>query len=536
MKIKLSILIVVLSLLYGKLGATDYCFYIQLTDKNNSPYTLSNPADYLSVRAIERRAFFNIPIDSTDLPVNPQYVTQLANKGLQVFATTKWLNGVTVVLNDSTQIEQAKSLPFVKSVQYTGLLPDNKNLSPAPSKTKTAEYNYGDAEQQINLHNGKYLHQNGYTGENIHIAIFDTGFRGVNANPAFKLLRDEGRLIDTKDFVNPQSDIFTENIHGAFTLSTMAAEINDFYIGTAPKASYLLIKTESFYDEYLFEPDLWISGAEYADSLGVDVMTTSLGYTTFDDPAMNYTYSDLDGKTARASIAANMAFEKGILVVNSAGNEGNNDWKYISVPADAEGVITVGSVTKDSVHNIFSSLGPTYDGRIKPNLCAIGSSTALLDIDGSLTYGSGTSFSTPIIAGLVACYLQAAKTLQPSLTLQEIKNNIYESANQYSNPNNKVGYGIPDFKKALNKILLNSLIQISDNNTKNKVFKVYIREDNTKQILQIPTEKTHSSGVLSLYSTSGQLILRQKFTHPMIQLDTKGLPKGIYILKIENLP
>lgn len=527
---------VVLFLLYGKLSATGYCFYIQFTDKNNSPYTLSNPAEYLSARAIERRAFFNIPIDSTDMPVNPQYVKQLADKGLPVFATTKWLNGVTVVLNDSAQIEQAKSLPFVKYIQYTGILPETSNAFPAPSKIKTAEYNYGDAEQQINLHNGKFLHQNGYSGENIHIAIFDTGFNGVNTNPAFQRMQDEGRLIDTKDFVNPLSDIFAENMHGALALSTMAAEIDNVYVGTAPKASYLLIRTESVEGEYLYEPDLWISGAEYADSLGVDVMTTSLGYTTFDDPTMNYSYSDLDGKTARASIAANMAFEKGILVVNSAGNEGNSGWKYISVPADAEGVITVGSVTTDSVRSIFSSLGPTYDGRIKPNLCAIGNSTALLDKNGSPTYGSGTSFSTPIIAGLMACYLQAAKALEPTLSLQEIKNNIYEAANQHSSPNNETGYGIPDFEKALKKLLLNSLIQVSDNNTKNMVFKFCIRKDNVKQILRIPTEKVYPSGIISIYSTSGQLILRQNFTQPMIQIGAKSLPKGIYILKIENSP
>lgn len=519
----------------GNINAAGYFFYIQLTDKNNSPYSLSNPSAYLSERAIERRAFFNIPVDSTDLPVNPQYINQLTDKGLGVYATTKWLNGVTVLLKDSAQIEYAKSFSFVKSVQYTGKTYENSTVLPAPSKVNTADYNYGEAFQQISQLNGHALHQNGFLGENIHIAVIDAGFRSVNTNPGFQLMRNEGRLLGTKDFVNPLSDIFAEDSHGAFSLSAMASEIDGTHVGTAPKASYLLLRTEATIGEYLYEPDLWISAMEYADSLGVDVSTTSLGYTTFDDPAMDYKYSDLDGKTARASIVANLAFNKGILVVNSAGNEGNKPWKHIGVPADAEGVLTVGAVNKDSIRSFFSSFGPTADGRTKPNLCANGSTPRLLHADGSIFYGSGTSFSGPIIAGLAACYLQAAKTLKPSLSLNEIRNNIYESSSRYLNPNNEIGYGIPDFNKSLNGLLFTSIDQISSKNlVKNSVFKIYIGENNPYQIMEIPLEENQFSGFISLYSAAGQLIFKQNFSHSLVQIDTKNLSKGIYIVKIER--
>lgn len=521
----------------GNINAVGYYFYIQLTDKNNSPHSLSNPSEYLSARALERRAFFNIPVDSTDLPVNPQYIKQLSDQGLSVYASSKWLNGVTVLLRDSAQIALAKSFPFVKSVQYTGKTYENPAVHPAPSKVKAADFDYGEALQQISQLNGQALHQNAFSGENIHIAVIDAGFNSVNTNPAFQNMRSEGRLLGTKDYINPQSNIYAEDLHGAFSLSTMAAEINGIYVGTAPKSSYLLLRTEAAEGEYLYEPDLWISATEYADSLGIDVTTTSLGYTTFDDPAMDYKYSDLDGKTARASIAANMAFKKGILVVNSAGNEGNKDWKYISVPADADGVLTVGAVTKDSVRSFFSSFGPTYDGRIKPELSANGSTTALVHKDGAPTYGSGTSFSCPIIAGLAACYLQAAKTLNPSLSLTEIRKNIYESASRFANPNNEIGYGIPDFNKSFKKILLSASNQVSSKNLAEKnVFKIYIGEYNVNQILEISLENNQSSGSINLYSTTGQLVLQQNFSHSTVQIDTSNLPKGFYIVKIENTP
>ena len=262
---------------YFSLGAKSYHFYIQFTDKNNSPYSLSNPSEYLSERALARRAHFNIPVDSTDLPVNPSYVNQLKNNGLHVHAITKWLNGVTVLLSDSLQINAAQGFSFVKSIEFTGYNFESV-VMPAPRKAPATTYNYGEAFQQIDQLNGQVLHQMGYSGEGIYIAVIDAGFYGANTNPGFKKMRDEGRLLGAKDFVNPQSNIFAEHSHGASVLSAMGSELDGTHVGTAPKASYLLLRTETTNGEYLYEPDLWISAAEYADSIGVDITTTSLGY------------------------------------------------------------------------------------------------------------------------------------------------------------------------------------------------------------------------------------------------------------------
>lgn len=527
----ISLILVVFSF---SLSAKSYYFYVQLKDKNNSPYSLDKASDYLSERALERRAHFKIPIDSTDLPVNPQYIKAITSDEIHVHATTKWLNGVTLMLSDSAKIETVKKLPFVNFVQYTGITYENLPPLEKTKQSPTADYDYGVASRQIQQLNGQILHQNGYKGENIHIAVLDAGFLAVDRNPVFSSLISEGRLLGTKDFVNPISDIYAEDVHGAFVLSTMAAEVDGTYVGTAPKASYHLIRTEAAKGEYLCEPDFWISGIEYADSAGVDLATTSLGYTTFDDASMNYKYSDLDGKTIRASIAANMAFKKGIFLINSAGNEGSNSWRHISVPADADGVITVGSVNKDSVYTSFSSIGPSADGRVKPEIVAIGQASALVSSSGNTMSGNGTSFSAPIMAGVSACFLQAAKSVAPQLSLQEIYEMIFESAHLFDKPSNQLGYGIADFKKAYSMLLSSSLKQVRPSPTSNKnTFKVIIAENQENIVLNLLPEHYLRKGTISLFSVSGQLILQSEIVNNRIILDTKNLQKGVYLIHID---
>jgi len=513
--------------------ATTYYFYVQLKDKHNSPYTLANPSSYLSTRAIARRAYYSIPVDSTDLPVNPAYISQIANLGIHVHCKTKWLNGVTLLMADTTIMSQVRALPFVKFVQYTGLTNDNLTAGSPQKISNQTNFNYGVAATQINQMNGSVLHNNSFRGENIYISVIDDGFQNVNLNPAFDSLRMENRLLGTKDFVNPASDIYDQDSHGAKVLSCMAANIPGKYLGTAPKASYLLIRTENAIGEYLCEADFWTSGIEYADSTGVDVSTSSLGYTTFNDSKMNFTYSDLNGKTARASIAADMAVKKGIVLLNSAGNEGDKTFKYISVPSDAEGVITVGSVSSTGVVSGFSSFGPTSDGRVKPELCAMGSSSTLVAYSDSIIViqGSGTSYSCPILAGLTACYLQAAKAKMPSHTLSILKNNLIESGSLYSSPTNQMGYGIPDFSKAYNAINKTNIENTYNNinvkisiNSQEKILKIGILDNNVNL----------SDANLIIYSVSGQVSLKEPLRSRYSDIDIASLGKGIYVLSIQN--
>ena len=516
---------------------TGYYFYVQLKDKNNSPYSLSNPSAFLSERAIERRAFFNVPVDSTDFPVNPQYVNQLAESGIRVHCTTKWLNGVTVLLTDSSLIAQVRGLHFVTYVQFTGITNENNTALNAPSKVNAAETDYGVAAMQLDQMNGRILHQHGYRGENIHVAVLDAGFRNVNTNPAFNTLRTEGRLLGTKDFVNPQSNIYQEDAHGAYVLSTMAAEIDATYVGTAPEASYLLIRTEAAAGEYLCEPDFWISGIEYADSAGVDLATTSLGYTTFDDSTMNYTYADMNGRTARASIAATMAYRKGIFLLNAAGNDGNKSWRYVGVPGDAEGVLTVGSVTNDSLYSTFSSVGPTADERIKPELCALGAASAIMSTSGSKAYASGTSFATPILAGLTACYLQAAKKYKPQLTLNEIHSNLFKTGHLHPYPTSKMGYGIPDFQKAYYELTANTVSQFqAEQLFQKKALKLLVDDTKRNILIKLNTQNQTENGIVRVFSLTGQVVSEKSYSGSYIEISTEKLEKGIYIIQLDTKP
>lgn len=512
--------------------ATGYYFYVQLGDKSNSPYSISHPEAYLSARALERRAYYFIDVDSTDLPVSPVYEQQIRDLGIHIHCRTKWLNGLTVLVPDSNIMSQVRALPFVKFVQYTGLTDENKAADTRRKVSSALNFDYGAAATQINQLNGSILHNNGFRGENIHIAVLDAGFLNVDLNPAFDSLRTENRLLGTKDFVNPASDIYSEDSHGAYVLSTMTGNIPGKFLGTAPKASYLLIRTEADEGEYLCEPDFWVSGIEYADSAGVDLATTSLGYTEFDDSTMNYTYADMDGKTARASIAATMAFRKGIMLLNSAGNDGSNGWHYIGVPADADGVITVGSVTKTGTPSWFSSFGPSYDGRIKPELCATGTSSSLVSYaDSVVINGSGTSFACPILAGMTACYLQAAKAKAPSHTLLLLRRYLTESGNLYNTPTDQMGYGIPDFAKAYTAINNTSV-----ENIKNEC-QVKLLVNSTERKLKIrilDSSLNLNKAMLVLYSISGQAVLTTPIKFRSTDCDIASLRSGIYLLTIEE--
>ena len=426
-------------------------FFIRFADRANSPYSISVPSDYLSAKAITRRAQQNIAIVDNDLPVNPSYIQGVQNTGARVLTRSKWMNGVTVEC-DSTQLQAISALPYViSSTTVNRMRPDSHGKSKFKSGgvpynstanlARSQSLDYGMSFNQIHLMNGEYLHDAGFKGEGMTIAILDAGFFSVDQLAPFDSIRSSGQILGTWDFVADEASVYEDNSHGMSVLSCIAGNVPGQLVGTAPHASFWLLRSEDDPTENIIEEYNWISAAEFADSVGADMISSSLGYSTFEDTTKSHTYADMNGNTCPSSIGADIAASKGMLILVSAGNSGNSPWHYISAPSDADSVLSVASVDEFGYKSGFSSWGPASDGDIKPNVAAKGSATTISYSDGSIGGGSGTSFACPVLAGAAACLWQA----HPLKTNMEVLHAIEASANYYNNPGDSLGYGIPNF-------------------------------------------------------------------------------------------
>ncbi len=428
-------------------------YWISFTDKANSPFSISNPQLFLSPRAIERRNRQGITITETDLPVNPAYLTTLRGTGVEVLHSSKWLNGATIRTSSAQALQAVQNLPFV-----AGFSPSSKKAGSDPNRIKKFNVEieaqpririfdssyYAYAWNQVKMLNIQFLHNKGKKGQGKLMAIFDSGFPAMPSNRGFSTLFSQNRIKYTYDYVAMTPDVYGADSHGSLTFSCIAGSIPGEFEGTGPEADYLLFRTENAPNEYIIEEDNWIAAAERADSMGADVFSTSLGYYEFDNPSMNHTINDLDGRTIRISIAAKIAATRGILVCNSAGNSGSGSWRKVIAPADADSIFSVGAVDFLGRRVSFSSTGNTADGRVKPSLMAQGSGSAVIGLDGQVTFANGTSFSCPIFAGGIVSLWSAF----PQASWKDVYSAVLRSCNRFNSPDSLNGHGIPDFKLA----------------------------------------------------------------------------------------
>lgn len=424
-----------------------YRLYLKDKDLDHTPFSVKRPSEFLSQRSIDRRKRQGIPVDLTDLPVAPAYEKQVAEAGIEIVGKSKWNNTLLIRIHKDKELRKLEGLEFITKRKKVFQAPDSvsqrmrSNVRNRLNEWSQGDEFYGAADAQLKSLNGKKLHENGYRGKGMMIAVFDGGFMNADKIPALHKIK----LAGVKDFVVPESkSVFGEMEHGTMVLSTMAANAPDFYVGVAPEAQYLLIRCEDERTESLAEEDYWASAAEYADSCGVDVINSSLGYHGFDDSSMDHHYYEQDGNTALISRTASMCADKGIVCVNSAGNDGMGSWKKINFPADAKDILTVGSINEHGMNAAFSAVGPTADGRIKPDVMAFGSPTCVITGRGSIINDNGTSFSSPLVAGMVACLWQAL----PGKTAKQIIKLVKLAGDNQQHPDNVFGYGVPDFWKA----------------------------------------------------------------------------------------
>lgn len=424
-----------------------YRLYLKDKDLDHTPFSVKRPSEFLSQRSIDRRKRQGIPVDLTDLPVAPAYEKQVAEAGFEIVGKSKWNNTLLIRIHKDKELRKLEGLEFITKRKKVFQAPDSvsqrmrSNVRNGLNEWSQGDEFYGAADAQLKSLNGKKLHENGYRGKGMMIAVFDGGFMNADKIPALHKIK----LAGVKDFVVPESkSVFGEMEHGTMVLSTMAANAPDFYVGVAPEAQYLLIRCEDERTESLAEEDYWASAAEYADSCGVDVINSSLGYHGFDDSSMDHHYYEQDGNTALISRTASMCADKGIVCVNSAGNDGMGSWKKINFPADAKDILTVGSINEHGMNAAFSAVGPTADGRIKPDVMAFGSPTCVITGRGSIINDNGTSFSSPLVAGMVACLWQAL----PGKTAKQIIKLVKLAGDNQQHPDNVFGYGVPDFWKA----------------------------------------------------------------------------------------
>ena len=503
--------------------------WVYFNSKPDSQQYLNNPLTMLTQRSLDRRVAQNIALDFNDIPVSQSYIDQVeAASGISVMAKSKWLNALHI-RGSIAQINALTSFPFVSRVDFAdkSLNLPSKNTTPqtmsSVNKTMetTSDFNYGNSLNQIQMLNGQVLHQQNYTGSGKIIAVMDGGFPAVNTIAPFARLRDNNQILGGYDYVNRNENFYTGISHGTLVLSTMGGYSDGQLVGTAPDASYYLFITEDGNNEGPLEESLWVEAAEEADRLGVDVITTSLGYSTFDNLNYSHTYADMNGTTTFSARGLDIAFSRGMICVVSAGNEGNKPWHYITTPSDALYALTIGAVKADRDFAAFSSYGPSSDGRVKPDVAAQGQAAVVSNTTGSIVTANGTSFSGPIMAGMVASLWQAL----PEKTNSEIVQLIKESASIYNNPNDQIGYGIPDFSAALNAALSVDQLQKAQ-------FLVYPNPANSTVSIAFPAG--FETANIVLYDTLGHKVMQQQITAQTANINVGNLNSGVYFYQIES--
>jgi hypothetical protein len=522
-------------------------YFVKFTDKNNSPYSIDNPSEYLSQRAIDRRVKQGIPIDISDLPVNPSYLEGVAGTGATILNPTKWLNGATIYTDDPAVLDAIGALPYVSNVLSPGKEANNpeevvpvfekpffKNeiygqtaVSAGLKSGSSVYFNYGQSYNQISMLKGDQLHDMGYRGKGMVIAVLDAGYTNAHTLDVFDTLWANDQILGSRDFVSGGSVTYDKHPHGSMVLSTMGGNYPGELIGTAPEASFWLLRSEDGGSEYIIEEYNWVSAAEFADSVGADIINSSLGYSEFNNTAQNHTYADLDGDTAPVTIGADFAASKGILVVNSLGNAGDDPWYYLIAPSDGDSVVGVGAVDGQGNHASFSSYGPSSDGRVKPNLATQGSGVWVVDPShDSFTFSGGTSFSSPILAGMAACLWQTL----PGQNNMQVLQALQQSASQYNNPDDTLGYGIPDMIVAKNILSV-----FEPPKAKAEPLKLFPNPFSEYITLELTGHKASSTNI-TVNDLSGRLvysrIINGQKNDRISITELNYLPEGIYFIKV----
>ena len=512
-------------------------YIVYFTDKNNSSYAIDRPEEFLSERAILRRQKNQVSITESDLPVNESYLQQIEAMGAEVYYTSKWMNAALITA-ENAGVAAMEVMSIVEGLDFvapgTGGLVASRKVT---KKKLTGQATHGNnrqqsehaADAQNSMLSVNFMHGLGYRGEGILIGIFDSGFTNVDNLTYFNHLFADNRIRHTFNFVSNSDNVYTLDDHGAQVLSCVAAFNEGQITGTAPGASYLLYTTEDNGSEYRIEEFNWIFAAEKADSAGVDIINTSLGYSTFDDPDMDYSVEDMDGQTTFISIGAQMAADKGILLINSAGNLGNDPfWRIVAAPADVKDAISVGSINTDTIRSGFSSTGPTADGRLAPDVVALGAGTVVgfNEVNNSSLRASGTSFATPLVTGLAAGIMQAF----PEKTKDEILQMIRDSGHQSNDADNELGFGIPSFSRARNLV-----VGLPD--TFEKVLKLFPNPVDNQLYLQWQGDNSESFKI-QIISQIGQIVYENDrptfLTREPVRINTEYLTPGVYVLKVTN--
>ncbi|UXX78639.1 S8 family peptidase [Reichenbachiella carrageenanivorans] len=530
-KSKIWVLIGVWTLMSHSAVAQTNRYVVYFTDKNDTEYTVDHPIAYLSQRAIDRRENQNIEITSQDFPVNKSYVEAIQALGVDTYFTSRWMNAVLVEATPE-QIETIEEQTFVSKTDYAA--PGQKlNTTPAPENTIFISNDPTNPENlnsdiQLSMLQADLMLNDNITGEGVWVAVFDDGFLDANISSAFAHTFENDGLKDVFDFTTGGKNVFQYDAHGTSAWSCLGAKYNSTLKGSAYNASISLYVTEDVDTEYRIEEYNWLFAAERADSVGIDIITASLGYTDFDDPSMNYVIADLDGQTAVVTQAAEMAIDRGILVVTSGGNSGTESWPYISMPADAPRVLSVGALTSGYDRVSFSSIGPTADDRIKPEVVALGVNVTVLAVGNVLDNKSGTSFAAPLVAGVAAGLWQKF----PTFTNLELRDLILSSSDNFENPNNEVGYGLPSYNIAIGNepLAVSKLVGEGISVFPNPVSGDHINLSIEKKDLPMPVN-------VRLLSPSGQLISEQSIKKArkglVLELPFNGGSQGIYFLQIE---